>query len=68
MHTALSVVLCLLLAVGLHSAAADGRPHIVLVLLDDAGWGDVSFNNAATTETPNLQVSDSLISRLCVSW
>lgn len=57
--TAVSLLLfffCLTLTSSLSLNESDRRPNIVLVLLDDAGWGDVSFNNPATTETPNLQV------------
>ncbi|MEM7010186.1 MAG: sulfatase-like hydrolase/transferase, partial [Verrucomicrobiota bacterium] len=33
---------------------ADERPHIVLVMADDQGWGQTSYNNHPILKTPNL--------------
>ncbi len=32
----------------------DQPPNIILILADDQGWGDFSFNGNASVETPNL--------------
>ncbi len=37
------------------AAAADvPRPNVVLIFIDDMGYGDVGFNGATAPETPNL--------------
>ncbi|MEM9017415.1 MAG: sulfatase-like hydrolase/transferase, partial [Verrucomicrobiota bacterium] len=33
--------------------AAD-RPHIILVMADDQGWGDMAYNGHPTLRTPNF--------------
>ena len=44
------------LALTLLTPAAAERPNVVLILVDDLGWADVSFNNPDTFyETPNLE-------------
>jgi arylsulfatase A-like enzyme len=35
-------------------AKAARRPNIVLIVTDDQGWGDLSFNGNSNLETPNL--------------
>lgn len=35
-------------------AAGSARPHIVLVMADDQGWGDSSYNGHPVLETPHL--------------
>jgi arylsulfatase A-like enzyme len=35
-------------------AAASARPNVVVILSDDQGWGDVSFNGNTNLHTPNL--------------
>lgn len=36
-------------------AEANGpRPHIILVMADDQGWGDMSYNGHPTLQTPNF--------------
>jgi arylsulfatase A-like enzyme len=51
------LALCLAL-VALTAAACGGEPvpspSILLILADDLGWGDVSFNGRTEWETPNL--------------
>ena len=34
--------------------AAGARPHIVLVMADDMGWGETSYNRHPVLKTPNL--------------
>lgn len=37
------------------AAAADlSRPHIILVMADDMGWGETSYNGHPVLKTPNL--------------
>ncbi len=36
------------------TTGTDDRPHIVLVMSDDQGWGDVAYNGHPLLETPNL--------------
>jgi arylsulfatase A-like enzyme len=36
------------------AAAASQRPNIVLVMADDQGWGDTSYNGHPELKTPNL--------------
>jgi hypothetical protein len=49
-----SAVLALVLACKCAAGSARKRPSFVIVLLDDAGWGDVGANWAVTKETTNL--------------
>ena len=44
----------LLFAAAAINAARDKQPHIVLVLADDLGHSDVTFNNKAVLTTPFL--------------
>lgn len=36
------------------AAAAEGRPNVVLVLVDDLGWGDLGCQGSTYFETPNI--------------
>jgi len=36
------------------AAASPTRPHIVLVMADDMGWGETSYNGHPILKTPNL--------------
>ncbi|HEV7280187.1 MAG TPA: sulfatase-like hydrolase/transferase [Pirellulaceae bacterium] len=42
------------LALGAALKANDARPNIVLLIADDAGWGDVSLHGNTNLETPHL--------------
>ncbi|MEM7700162.1 MAG: sulfatase-like hydrolase/transferase, partial [Verrucomicrobiota bacterium] len=35
-------------------AAASARPHIILVMADDQGWGDMAYNGHPTVVTPHF--------------
>lgn len=35
-------------------AIADERPNVVVILTDDQGWGDLSFNGNTNLSTPNI--------------
>ena len=35
----------------------DERPHIILVMSDDQGWGDVGYNGHPILKTPNLDAA-----------
>ena len=47
----LFALLCLLFT---SSNAASGLPNVLLLLVDDMGWGDVGFNGNTTINTPNI--------------
>jgi len=32
----------------------EAQPHVVLVMADDQGWGDVGYNGHPCVETPHL--------------
>ena len=46
--------LFLLLGISTGYAQQAPRPHIILLMCDDLGWGDVGFNGSQTAQTPNL--------------
>ncbi|MGB7325609.1 MAG: sulfatase-like hydrolase/transferase, partial [Rubripirellula sp.] len=46
------VVLCLSVVVSMSAHAA--RPHIVLVMADDQGWGETGYNGHPILKTPHL--------------
>src|SRR5882762_5978652 len=50
-------ILALLLLLGSFASAAE-RPNVVIILADDQGWGDLSFNGNTNIHTPNV---DSLV-------
>jgi len=35
-------------------AASGARPNVVILLADDQGWGDLSFNGNTNVATPNI--------------
>lgn len=47
-------LLALFGAIGCHASAAQSRPNIVLVMADDMGWGQTSYNKHPVLKTPNL--------------
>jgi arylsulfatase A len=52
MRYAISLVVFATCAV--FAAAGEKKPNIVVILADDLGWGDVSFNGRKEWATPNL--------------
>lgn len=40
--------------VGAANAADPPRPNVILIFIDDMGYGDVGFNGATVPQTPNL--------------
>lgn len=50
-----SLIVQLLVTIGSITVAAD-RPNIVLVMADDQGWGQTSYNQHPILKTPNLDV------------
>ncbi|XP_075526970.1 arylsulfatase B-like isoform X2 [Dermacentor variabilis] len=52
-------VICALLAYGVYALVTSQqevvtKPHIIFILADDLGWGDVSFHGSPQIPTPNL--------------
>src|SRR5262245_11959962 len=43
-------------ALGLSELAAAQRPNVVVLLADDQGWGDLSFNGNTNLQTPNIDL------------
>ena len=35
-------------------ASAAGKPNVILIFIDDMGYGDVGFNGATVPQTPHL--------------
>jgi arylsulfatase A-like enzyme len=52
--TRTAVALALLSAIGWAANAAENRPNIILVMADDMGWGQTSYNGHPILKTPNL--------------
>lgn len=48
------ILLSLLTAASGPAAAAERRPNIILVMADDMGWGQTSYNKHPLFKTPNL--------------
>ncbi|MCB1063647.1 MAG: sulfatase-like hydrolase/transferase [Verrucomicrobiae bacterium] len=42
-----------IISISLAAKAAD-KPHIILVMADDQGWGDMAYNGHTTVKTPNF--------------
>lgn len=49
-----SLFCCLVLSSTAAAQETRGRPHIIIVMADDAGWDDFSFHGSAQIPTPNL--------------
>jgi arylsulfatase A len=53
-----TLVICILAALvsfsGIAACAAAPRPNVILIFIDDMGYGDVGFNGATVPKTPNL--------------
>jgi N-acetylgalactosamine-6-sulfatase len=52
----IAVLICLPFAVTPLAGAADRRPNIVFVLVDDMGYGDLGCMGATDIETPNIDL------------
>ncbi len=48
------LVVLLILAASACSDESTPRPNIVIILADDQGWGDVSYNGNSNIATPNI--------------
>ena len=48
------LLLTILLALPASAQSADDRPNVILIFIDDMGYGDVGFNGATDPKTPNL--------------
>ncbi|HWA98881.1 MAG TPA: sulfatase-like hydrolase/transferase, partial [Pirellulales bacterium] len=51
---ALASVFVIAAAFRIDAAVAPKRPNVVLVMADDQGWGDTSYNGHSELKTPNL--------------
>jgi len=52
-----------MIALGVTGASSQERPNIILIMVDDMGWGDVGFNGNKIIRTPHLDAlaTDGLI-------
>ena len=48
------LLLCIALLPFLASGAKAAQPNVVILLADDQGWGDLSFNGNTNISTPNI--------------
>lgn len=48
------IALCLLVSFQLRGSAADRAPNVILILIDDMGWTDLSCYGSKFYETPNI--------------
>jgi len=54
LRVSVSFIVAVLLCAFAVAHAADTRPHIILVMADDMGWGETSYNGHPLLKTPNL--------------
>jgi arylsulfatase A-like enzyme len=54
LSSVLRVALICYVALVSHGLAASRRPNVVVILSDDQGWGDLSFNGNTNISTPNI--------------
>lgn len=54
MRTCLSFSLCVLLLLSVVASAADSRPNIVMIFIDDLGWADFSCFGNQEASTPHI--------------
>ncbi|MEE2714016.1 MAG: sulfatase-like hydrolase/transferase [Planctomycetota bacterium] len=52
-----ALLLALVLLGPVHAQQAEQRPHIVLVMADDQGWGDMAYNGHPVLKTPNFDAA-----------
>jgi len=52
--TACLALLCLVSVLAPLPAGGAERPNVVVIFIDDMGWGDVGFNGATGPSTPNI--------------
>lgn len=52
-HSFLLILFCLY---SFNSFSQENRPNIILIMVDDLGWGDVGFNGNKEVHTPNLDM------------
>ncbi len=54
MNNILRMLICLTLMSLCSSAAADQKPNVLFILIDDFGWKDVGYNGSTFYETPRI--------------
>ena len=61
MHTSpisrVALLIALVLVGPVHAQQAEQRPHIILVMADDQGWGDMAYNGHPVLKTPNFDAA-----------
>jgi len=47
-------ILITLIAIGCSCSKTPEKPNVLVIIVDDLGWGDVGYNNPEHVYTPNM--------------